>query len=681
MRAWRHVRSARNGSALRSGEEVRWPPPLCGYIRRMHSAQSASAFSALARIWSALWRIALPWYLVTTVGRAALWGWQQGRLEDLASGERWMAFVHGWRMDTIAMSWMLVPVVALLCLAPAREGSPVAKIVRGYSLCMLLTIVFVEVATFPFFAEYDVRPNFLFTAYLEYPAEMFGMIWKEQKLGLAVSAGCIGAALWHFTRRNRLPQAESVLEVRWVARAVWLLPFAAILFAGIRSSLGHRPANNSDALYCQNRVAGEIAKNSVYSVLYEAYRGRKDGQRLAKQYSPMSMEEAYRRVQELQRIPTDGKRPLHHTIAPVVPAQKPRNLVIVIQEGMGSRFVGHLGDKRGLTPHLDALATESLTFHELYSNGTRSIRGLDALSAGFLAIPGDGVLKRPKSQSNFFTVASLLEPLGYHSSFLYGGEARFDNMLGWYSGNGFDLIVEERDFPNPSFRGNWGVGDEDLFRRAHELYLSLHEQKKPFVSVVFTTSNHTPFDLPKGRFPLVDGVPEASVENAIRYADYSMHVFFELAKKSPYYDDTVFLVAADHDARVYGDDVVPVHAFHIPGLVHGKVVPPRQHMGLAAQPDLLATALSYVGIPLETPIFGTPIDRPGRNEWALMQFNEAYGFRRGDKVAVLRPNMPPETWSYVNSRLVPASPDLDLQATGAALLHVVEDVYERSTYR
>ena len=120
----------------------------------------------------------------------------------------------------------------------------------------------------------------------------------------------------------------------------------------------------------------------------------------------------------------------------------------------------------------------------LHSNGTRSVRGLAALTSGTLPIHGNEVIKRNKTQSDYFTVANLLKPYGYKSSFIYGGEARFDNMKSWYLGNGFDIVIEEKDYENPIFASTWGVSDEDLVIKANETFVNHSKANENFVSVI-----------------------------------------------------------------------------------------------------------------------------------------------------------------------------------------------------
>jgi phosphoglycerol transferase MdoB-like AlkP superfamily enzyme len=621
--------------------------------------------------------------LVCTLGRLALMTWQWTRLEDLSPASRLLALLHGLRMDTILVSVALLPPLLLLTLLPRPLGAAAALATRAWALAVLMLVVFVEIATFPFFAQYDVRPNLLFVQYLDYPVEVAKLLWNEQRANLLLAVVVLTVLALAFVRRRLLGEAHALAGARWRHRVLWFLPLALLAALGARSSLGHRPANLSDALYSPNRVANEIAKNSVYSVAYEAYRASRDGGGKATGYGAMPLDEAYTRTRRLRGIgaPARADRPLSRPLPVTHPSAKPRNLVIIVQESMSGAFVGHLGYPNGVTPNLDALSRESITLTRLHAAGTRSIQGLAAMSAGFPAPPGEGVLKRNKAQRDFFTLAALLKPLGYHASFLYGGEARFDDMRVWYLGNGFDEVVEQKDFRNPSFVATWGVSDEDLLRKAHERYLAHHAAGRPFVSVVFSQSNHAPFELPEGKIDWEPGVPKASVRNAVKYADYAIGQFMALAKASPYYRDTVFVVVADHTERAHGDDAVPVPGFHIPGVVHLAGVPPQRIDTIAWQPDLLATALGMLGVPLQAPVFGNSVFAPGRQAFALMNFNGTYGLLRGDQVAVLRPDKPAQTYRYDGSRLHDAPADAELQRDALALVHAVEDLYESQRYR
>ncbi len=651
--------------------------------------QGAWASGAGLAAWLLLLMLAVV--AVALLGRISLLLWQWGRLVDLPLAQRWASLLHGLRLDVMLASAALLPVAAWLCLMPSRAHRWAGALARGWALLVVCLVVFVEIATFPFFAQYDVRPNLLFVQYLDYPVEVAKLLWQDQRTNLLMSALALIGVATVFVRQRWWGRASALMQAPWRHRALWCVPLLLILGLGLRSSLGHRPASLADALYSPNRVANEVAKNSVYSVAYEAYRARRDGGGAnGKVYGTMPLDEAYARSRRVLGMPQEPSGPQALTRPlfvshPLPPGRsRPRNLVLIVQESMSGAFVGHLGAERGVTPHVDALARESLTFTQLHAVGTRSIQGLAAMSAGFPALPGEGVLKRAKAQNGFFTLASLLKPLGYHTSFMYGGEARFDDMRVWYLGNGFDEVIEQKDFPNPSFVATWGVSDEDLLRKAHERFLAHHAAGKPFVSVVFSQSNHAPFELPEGKIEWEPGVPKASVRNAVKYADYAVGQFMALAKASPYYQDTVFVVVADHTERSHGDDVVPVAGFHIPGVVHLAGVAPQRVPSISSQPDVLATALGMLGLPLQAPVWGSSAFDPQHPSLALMNFNGNFALRRGDQVAVLRPNKPAATFALPAGswgRLVAQADDAELQRDALALVQVMQDQYDRRLYR
>jgi phosphoglycerol transferase MdoB-like AlkP superfamily enzyme len=251
-------------------------------------------------------------------------------------------------------------------------------------------------------------------------------------------------------------------------------------------------------------------------------------------------------------------------------------------------------------------------------------------------------VKTAETQQNFFTLASLLERHGYQTSFIYGGESHFDNMRQFFVGNGFQTIVDENDYEDPVFVGSWGVSDEDLFERAHEEFRKAGDQ--PFFSLVFTSSNHTPFEIPENRVEVSEYGPR---ETAIKYADYALGRFFDKARDSSYWENTVFLVVADHSVAISGGKLVPAERFRIPGVIVGDMIEPRKVSGITSQIDLLPTMLSLIGLSAEHPCIGRDLTLPeyangaGR---ASMQFAELHAYVEGAHKVVLQHDLSPITF-------------------------------------
>ncbi len=632
------------------------------------------------KLFKELFKIYLFFILLFFLGRLGLYILYIDRLADMTLAQSLLSFIYGLKLDTMTASMILIIPALTLSLTPQYFASIAARVLNGYILIFLLIALYIENATFPFIAQYDVRPNYLFIEYLKYPKEVFSMILKEYPIQLLVALSMLIVTAWIFVRYSPLRLQEALRTPLW-KRMVLLIPIAALIFIGIRSSLGHRPANISDALYSCNRMANEIAKNSLYSVGYAYYSYNKESDKLTQSYGKINLTEAYGRVSKRLNIPLGSELPFNRQEPTHFHSSQPKNLVILIEESLGSQFVGFSGGDANITPNLEKLSHEGLAFTNLFSNGTRSIRGLAAMTSGWLPIAGEGVIKRNKSQSDFFTVASLLKPLGYKSSFIYGGEGRFDNMRSWYMGNGFDEVIEQTDYKNPSFVSTWGVSDEDLVIKAHEKFKEHTAKGEKFVSVIFSSSNHSPFELPDGKIDFIKDKPRQSVENAVKYADFAIRRLFELAKKEPYYKNTVFVVVADHNVRVYGDDLVPVNMFHIPALIIADGLKPQKFERLATQPDVLATALDLMGADFTYPVLGHSIYSDKKQEMALMMFNDTFALRVGIKVAIVQPNKEPLTFSYENEHLKSIPHDVELEKDALAFVKIMNDLYNKKLYQ
>jgi phosphoglycerol transferase MdoB-like AlkP superfamily enzyme len=329
---------------------------------------------------------------------------------------------------------------------------------------------------------------------------------------------------------------------------------------------------------------------------------------------------------------------------------------------------------------LEKLSQKGLWFNRLYATGTRSVRGIEAVVTGFPPTPARSIVKLGLSQQNFFTLGRLLKKKGYITEFFYGGDSQFDNMRGFLLGNGFDRVIDEKHFSDSAFRGSWGVSDEDLFLRTHQELLS--HRDRPFFTFVFSVSNHSPFDFPDGRMELYEK-PKNTHNNAVKYADYALGRFFDLAQKAPYWDNTLFLVVADHEERVSSNELVPVRYFHIPGLIIGADVRPGRYDKVASQMDLAPTLLSMMGIESLHPMQGqdllqAPENYPGR---AIMQFDTNHAYMVGDRVVIHTPNKPASEYIYLQGKLKPVEgqPELIRDALAQAIWPSI--AYREKWYR
>lgn len=575
----------------------------------------------------------------------ALW-----KFERVCATDGWAVLLaQGVRVDFASMGWLLlVPaVLSALLLAENPVGEIWEKILRIWLTAGTVFFLFMELATPAFLATYDFRPNRLFFEYLSTPGDVFEMILKGHAVEFFASILITAAAavgVWKFTGAV---SRNLVFPRNWYVRPIYAVAAAAILFLGARSTLRHRPLNPSMVAFSSDAMVNSLAVNSGYSVLHAASQLKHEA-KSAEIYGKMEFAEVLARLKKMRARPeSDYLAPEVSTYTrnrASVRTGAPKNIVIILMESQGAQFIGTLGG-RPLSPCLDKLAEHGWFFENCYATGTRSVRGIEAVVTGFTPTPVRAVVKLGKSQSGFFTLASLLAGKGYHTAFIYGGEKHFDNMASFFYGNGFREIIDENDYPNPMFTGSWGVSDEDLFAMADQKFRRWHAEKTPFFSLVFTSSHHDPFEFPDGKISLFD--PEKQTRNnAAKYADYALGKFFESAMASDYWKDTVFLVVADHDSRAEGSELVPLKNFHIPALIlGGKDVPVSRDSGLISQIDLPPTLLSLAGIDAEYPMIGFDLTRE-RPQRAMMIFDRNFAFMRGNEVAILQPGKPAEGFTY-----------------------------------
>jgi len=607
--------------------------------------------------------------------------WKWDRVS--AVGGLWPVLGYGIRMDVLLLS-MAVTLPALMCLL--LPSSDKVRRVWHFVLSIWLTgcaalIVFMEAATPSFIDQYDVRPNRLFFEYLDHPQEVFATLWGAYKIPLIMGVALMALTVWGMYKLSmRLARAAQP----WgVGRRLLVLPLILLLlFAGARSSFSHRPANLSTAAFCNDSLVNQLGVNSTYSLSYAVY-GMHDESDSVRFYGKMGTSEVIRRVRTAMSFPlsafTNPEIPTLHRQIPQQIRNRPLNLVIILEESLGAKHVQSLGGLP-LTPELEKLSKKGLWFTQLYATGTRSVRGIEAIVTGFPPTPSRSIVKLGLSQQNFFTLARLLKKQGYITDFIYGGDSQFDNMRGFFLGNGFDHVIDEKSFSKAVFRGSWGVCDEDIFNRTHQELLA--HGNEPFFTLVFSVSNHSPFEFPDGRIDLYEQ-PKNTHHNVIKYADYALGRFFELARKAPYWDNTLFLVVADHEDKVAGDGLVPIQYFRIPALILGSDVKPGHYDKVASQMDLAPTLLSIMGIESSHPMQGqdlmqTSKDYPGR---AVMQFDNNHAYMVGDRVVIHTPDKPAAQYLFQRGRLeaVEAQPELIRNALAQALWPTI--AYREKRYR
>lgn len=590
------------------------------------------------------WLLAL---LLFSLSRLALELWQFERVHAVNGLYRTM--IYGLRIDSATLSYITLLPATLAPLLIRRSFTWSHRAYQFLLVTLLACLLFMELATPSYISEYDLRPGQLFFEYLLYPQEVFSTLWSVyhwQLFGTFLASGLLMISSWRLFGRI-LSQTQNW---PWIPSIISLPLIFIALALGARNTLDHRPMNAASVAFASDHLINELCLNSTYSLLDAVTRMRHEGNARMEYGDLLSPEKVVDIIRKTQ-FPNDThflseQFPTWHHQTPSRYFKQTKNLVILLEESLGATYVESLGGLP-LTPQLERLKHKGIWFERLYATGTRSVRGIEALITGLPPTPGESIIKLSNTPKGVFTLAYVLKQKNYHTTFIYGGNSHFDNMRSFFLSNGFDRIIDQPDFVNPVFSGSWGVSDEDMLNRSHEEIKKMHKSGKPFFLLSFSTSNHTPFEFPDDRITLYEPT-KATHSNAAKYADYAIGQFIDKAQQEEYWKDTLFLIVADHDTRVFGASRMPVERFHIPGLIMGSDIGPDSIKDIVSQIDLPTTLLSLMGVESDHPMIGRDLSKANWTDGgrAIMQYDKVEGYLKNNKILLFSPNSPVKQFTY-----------------------------------
>ena len=512
------------------------------------------------------------------------------------------ALLYGVGYDMAVALWWCLPLVLLGWWWPrARAPRVLGWMASVLATGLLAGLIFVSVAEFVFWNEFASRFNFIAVDYLIYTREVIGNIRESYPLTPMFAA--IGAAtlLLALPLRRALRPAAPPSAPGLGPRS---LPAPAYL--GVASALTVAVNSGWKERLVQPQLV-QVAGNGVWEFFHAL---RYNQINYARFYATLPAEQVdailQRRFDDpahYRPMPVPGM-PIRREVIPAGP-RRDMNVVLVSIESLGAEFVQSLGGAPGLTPNLERLGREGLRFTRMYATGTRTVRGLEALTLSVPPTPGHAVPMRPDNGSPF-TLGGVLKAQGWEPLYLYGGYSYFDNMASFFGGNGYTVIdrsaIDKKDIHHENI---WGVADEDLFELAlREIDVRAAAGRKVFAHVM-TTSNHRPFTYPEGRIDIPSG---SGRDGAVKYSDHAIGQFVEKARSRPWFANTLFVFVADHTSIARGRSDLPMERYHIPMVVYAPgTVAPRSVDALASQIDVAPTVLGLLNLGYVSEFFGRDV--------------------------------------------------------------------------
>lgn len=555
---------------------------------------------------------------------------------------------------TVALFFVALFNVYLLLLPAGWGNSKTNRVITyGWFFLMLLIAFFSFFAELTFWQEFESRFNFIAVDYLIYTYEVISNINQSYPLPLLIGGILllVVITIWFFARKNVFVhsfQDRPPLKKRLLISGALLLP--TIIFPFI--------LNNSTAEFSHNRYQNELSKAGIYS-FFAAFRNNELNYNDF--YPMLKKAEAYRIIRnELQ----ENNSHFIHTgfsikreITNPGTRYKP-NVIMITVESLSADFMGHFGNTQQLTPVLDTLADGNLLFTNMYATGTRTVRGMEALTLSAPPTPGSSIVRR-QGNENLATVGYIFQKQGYLRTFYYGGDGYFDNMNEYFGSNGFDITDRGRNIKmgdsyltkrtvigdgQVHFENAWGISDEDLFDAVLRGADAQYKTGRPFYNFVMTTSNHRPYTYPSGAIDLPSG---SGREGAVRYTDYAIGKFIAHLQSKPWYKNTVVIIVADHCASSAGKNEIDISKYHIPCLILNLPVKGKQVISkMCSQIDLYPTLFSLLGWTYQSNLYGKNVLDPGYHPRAVLGTYQQLAFLSQDSLVILGPQQKTETFIY-----------------------------------
>lgn len=550
------------------------------------------------------------------------------------------AFLRGlWFDNVIACYFLLLSLVVLWIAALCNyAGNWLFRTITIYFVLFYSVAFIIAAANIPYFEYFFKTINSSIYNWFGYGGTTAGMVVGESSYYFPILLGILSIGLFGWISFNLSSffyrQAKNTVpRITLVSRGVILVIGAACIglcLFGIRGRMGYNPIKVSQAYYCEDPFLNQLGVNPVFNLLTSTL---DDNRKENKTLHLMSDQEALKLAQaHLQRTGVAEVSPIAQKVERT-DAPNRKNVVLVFMESMSAELMGSFGSEKHLTPYLDSLYQQSLSFTHFYSAGIHTNHGIYSTLYSFPAI-----MKRNAMKGSVIPVYSglptVLKDNGYNNLFFMTHESQYDNMNAFLRTNGFDEIYAQENYPSVKVVNSFGVQDDFMYQYALPILNEKAKTGNPFFSVLLSISNHPPYVIP----PYFHPHSEKPEDQIVEYADWSIKQFMQAAEKQPWFDNTIFVFLGDHGKMVGTPECeMPQSYNHIPLMVYGKDLQPAVHDGFGGQVDVAATLLGLLNVSYLQNNFGVDLLKEER-PCMFFTADNMIGARDADRLYIYSPD-------------------------------------------
>ncbi|MBE7634026.1 sulfatase-like hydrolase/transferase [Tenacibaculum finnmarkense genomovar ulcerans] len=555
----------------------------------------------------------LSLFLFVTVLRVAFYSFFINKLV-IETNDLLQAISFGVRFDLKMAILAFVPVALGYFLSKKFFTKKLAKIsYLVYSTLLYLVIVSFYLFDFGHYSYLNLRVNASALRFLEnvkISTQVFIESYPIYKGGFLLLVLFFVIIKYHNWLYTKFSKTNFVSEKK--NKIIFSIATLFVLAFGVFSSFQHYPLRWSQAFFSSSKELNQFSLNPVlYFVDSFKFRNENYNIDTAKKYAPIINN--YLGIKG-DTINFERKRSFKINDSLNISKNKP-NVVFVMMESVGNASLSYYGNPIKSTPVLDSLMRESISFTNHYVHKATTAGSVFGSITG---LPDIDNVKSASRNPMIINQRILFNQFDdYEKLYLLGGSANWANIRAVFQANIQGLtIYEEGSYQEENRADVWGIDDYDLFKEADKIFKKTHDSKKPFVAYLQTATNHMPFTVPdkKGSYePLneedVDkkilkksGFKSVAQLNALRYLDFNINEFLKRAKKSGYYDNTIFVFFGDHQTAMNPiTHFRPSHTklgllmHNVPFIIHApKLVKPQEITKNAHLVDVVPTVMSLI---------------------------------------------------------------------------------------